>query len=51
ANVFVESNNFKKLFEYGFSEFVIRAAAEKHLHTYNGTLMPNVDQKDEMGFF
>ncbi|GKA22914.1 hypothetical protein Tco_0708876, partial [Tanacetum coccineum] len=35
ANVFVESNNFKKLFEYGFSEFVIRAAAEKHLHTYN----------------
>ncbi|GKA48936.1 hypothetical protein Tco_0741894 [Tanacetum coccineum] len=32
----------------GVCEFVIRAAAEKHLHTYNGTLMPNVDQKVEV---
>lgn len=29
---------------YGFIEFVSRAAAEKHLQTYNGALMPNVEQ-------
>ncbi|KAM0051914.1 putative RNA recognition motif domain, nucleotide-binding alpha-beta plait domain superfamily [Helianthus debilis subsp. tardiflorus] len=29
---------------YGFIEFVSRAAAERHLQTYNGTLMPNVEQ-------
>uniref|UniRef100_A0A251UL07 Putative RNA-binding (RRM/RBD/RNP motifs) family protein n=1 Tax=Helianthus annuus TaxID=4232 RepID=A0A251UL07_HELAN len=29
---------------YGFIEFVNRAAAERHLQAYNGTLMPNVEQ-------
>ncbi|KAK6917310.1 RNA recognition motif domain, partial [Dillenia turbinata] len=29
---------------YGFIEFVNRAAAERTLQTYNGTLMPNVEQ-------
>ena len=29
---------------YGFIEFVNRPAAERHLQTYNGTLMPNVEQ-------
>ncbi|KAL7616963.1 polyadenylate-binding protein RBP45 [Lactuca sativa] len=29
---------------YGFIEFVNRGAAERHLQTYNGTLMPNVEQ-------
>lgn len=29
---------------YGFIEFVSRAAAERTLQTYNGTLMPNVEQ-------
>ncbi|KAI3740965.1 hypothetical protein L2E82_31440 [Cichorium intybus] len=29
---------------YGFIEFVSRAAAERHLQTYNGTLMPTVEQ-------
>nr|XP_043609578.1 polyadenylate-binding protein RBP45 [Erigeron canadensis] len=29
---------------YGFIEFNSRAAAERHLQTYNGTLMPNVEQ-------
>ncbi|KAL8259331.1 hypothetical protein R6Q59_027284 [Mikania micrantha] len=29
---------------YGFIEFGSRAAAERHLQTYNGTLMPNVEQ-------
>lgn len=29
---------------YGFIEFVSRAAAERILQTYNGTLMPNVEQ-------
>ncbi|XP_071720795.1 polyadenylate-binding protein RBP45-like [Rutidosis leptorrhynchoides] len=29
---------------YGFIEFASRAAAERHLQTYNGTLMPNVEQ-------
>ncbi|GAB4826605.1 Polyadenylate-binding protein rbp45 [Ancistrocladus abbreviatus] len=29
---------------YGFVEFVSRAAAERILQTYNGTLMPNVEQ-------
>lgn len=29
---------------YGFIEFVSRAAAERVLQTYNGTLMPNVEQ-------
>lgn len=29
---------------YGFIEFVSRAAAERILQTYNGTLMPNSDQ-------
>ncbi|GJQ99819.1 hypothetical protein Tco_0522804 [Tanacetum coccineum] len=27
-----------------FIEFVVRAAAENHRDTYNGVLMPNVDQ-------
>ncbi|XP_059624111.1 polyadenylate-binding protein RBP45-like [Cornus florida] len=29
---------------YGFIEFVNHAAAERNLQTYNGTLMPNVEQ-------
>ncbi|XP_071689702.1 polyadenylate-binding protein RBP45-like [Rutidosis leptorrhynchoides] len=29
---------------YGFIEFATRDAAERHLQTYNGTLMPNVEQ-------
>ncbi|CAN6452282.1 unnamed protein product [Victoria cruziana] len=29
---------------YGFIEFVSRAAAERVLQTYNGTMMPNVEQ-------
>ncbi|KAM7506246.1 hypothetical protein LguiB_005150 [Lonicera macranthoides] len=29
---------------YGFIEFVNRAAAERNLQTFNGTLMPNVEQ-------
>ncbi|CAL0302155.1 unnamed protein product [Lupinus luteus] len=29
---------------YGFIEFTNRAAAERNLHSYNGTLMPNSDQ-------
>ncbi|KVH89625.1 Nucleotide-binding, alpha-beta plait [Cynara cardunculus var. scolymus] len=29
---------------YGFIEFANRAAAERHLQAYNGTLMPNVEQ-------
>lgn len=29
---------------YGFIEFVNRAAAEKNLQTFNGTLMPNAEQ-------
>ncbi|GMH30252.1 hypothetical protein Nepgr_032095 [Nepenthes gracilis] len=29
---------------YGFIDFVSRAAAERVLQTYNGTLMPNVEQ-------
>ncbi|XP_077253938.1 polyadenylate-binding protein RBP45-like isoform X2 [Tasmannia lanceolata] len=29
---------------YGFIEFVNRAAAERTLQTYNGTVMPNVEQ-------
>lgn len=29
---------------YGFIEFTNRAAAERNLHAYNGTLMPNSDQ-------
>lgn len=29
---------------YGFIEFLTRAAAERVLQTYNGTLMPNVEQ-------
>ncbi|KAI3495204.1 hypothetical protein L1887_37434 [Cichorium endivia] len=29
---------------YGFIEFVNRAAAERHLQAYNGTLMPSVEQ-------
>eukprot|EP00262_Sarcandra_glabra_P022163 TRINITY_DN96_c0_g3_i1.p1 TRINITY_DN96_c0_g3~~TRINITY_DN96_c0_g3_i1.p1 ORF type:complete len:478 (-),score=115.22 TRINITY_DN96_c0_g3_i1:274-1521(-) len=29
---------------YGFIEFVSRAAAERTLQTYNGTLMPNIEQ-------
>ncbi|KAJ0891650.1 putative nucleotide-binding alpha-beta plait domain superfamily, RNA-binding domain superfamily [Helianthus annuus] len=29
---------------YDFIEFVNRAAAERHLQAYNGTLMPNVEQ-------
>nr|GEY14725.1 polyadenylate-binding protein RBP45 [Tanacetum cinerariifolium] len=34
--------------DHGFIEFVMRAAAEKHLHTYNGALMSNVDQNFRM---
>uniref|UniRef100_A0A7N0RG45 RRM domain-containing protein n=1 Tax=Kalanchoe fedtschenkoi TaxID=63787 RepID=A0A7N0RG45_KALFE len=29
---------------YGFVEFVSRAAAERVLQTFNGTMMPNIDQ-------
>ncbi|KAL8461398.1 hypothetical protein ACS0TY_031940 [Phlomoides rotata] len=29
---------------YGFLEFVSHAAAERNLQTYNGTLMPNIEQ-------
>ncbi|CAA2954711.1 polyadenylate-binding RBP45-like isoform X2 [Olea europaea subsp. europaea] len=29
---------------YGFLEFVSHAAAERNLHTFNGTLMPNAEQ-------
>lgn len=29
---------------YGFIEFVSHAAAERNLQTYNGTLMPNIEQ-------
>lgn len=29
---------------YGFIEFVSHAAAERNLQTYNGSLMPNVEQ-------
>uniref|UniRef100_A0A0C9RQ08 TSA: Wollemia nobilis Ref_Wollemi_Transcript_4163_1675 transcribed RNA sequence n=1 Tax=Wollemia nobilis TaxID=56998 RepID=A0A0C9RQ08_9CONI len=29
---------------YGFMEFISRASAEKVLHTYNGTMMPNTEQ-------
>ncbi|XP_009789022.2 polyadenylate-binding protein RBP45-like [Nicotiana sylvestris] len=29
---------------YGFIEFISHAAAEKNLQTYNGTLMPNIEQ-------
>ncbi|XP_057837410.1 polyadenylate-binding protein RBP47 isoform X1 [Cryptomeria japonica] len=29
---------------YGFMEFVSRASAEKVLHSYNGTVMPNTEQ-------
>ena len=29
---------------YGFIEFISRAAAERILQTYNGSLMPNVEQ-------
>ncbi|KAI4390093.1 hypothetical protein MLD38_002242 [Melastoma candidum] len=35
---------------YGFVEFLSRAAAERVLQTYNGTLMPNSDQNFRMNW-
>ncbi|KAI4366153.1 hypothetical protein MLD38_022068 [Melastoma candidum] len=35
---------------YGFVEFLTRAAAERVLQTYNGTLMPNSDQNFRMNW-
>lgn len=35
---------------YGFVEFYTRAAAERVLQTYNGTLMPNSDQNFRMSW-